>query len=98
MAGAKRSKGGIRQRGDRLKTGKSGDLERFALYRAVTASSSVSAICSWRNSSAKPSSRFRTTRDCTLPSRTSDFTGGRFSAAIAARNLEEGFEIGRAHV
>src|SRR5882757_1665900 len=54
-----------------------GVLERPALYRAVTASSSASAICSWMNSSAKPSSRFRTTRACTLPSMTSDFGGDR---------------------
>src|SRR5450755_4708927 len=55
-----------------------------ALYRALTLSSSVSASCSWMNSRAKPSSRFRTTRDWTLPSKTSDFSGGRFSAAMAA--------------
>src|SRR5271170_7467924 len=52
--------------------------DRVPGYRAVTAFSSVSAICSWTNSSAKPSSRFRTTRDWTLPSNTSDFSGGRF--------------------
>src|ERR1019366_4372733 len=54
------------------------------IYRAVTASSRASASCSCTNSSAKPSSRFRTTRAWTFPSMTRDFKGGRFSAAMAA--------------
>ena len=56
-----------------------------AVYRAVTLSSSVSASCSWTNSRAKPSSRFRTTRACTLPSDTSDFSGERVSAETRPR-------------
>src|SRR3954466_4483050 len=75
-----------------LKCWKQGGLERPALYRAVTASSSVSASCSWTNSSAKPSSRFRTTRACTLPSMTRDFSGGRgFAGGAAAPGGGAGF-------
>src|SRR5258705_10530182 len=81
-------KGGIRQRGYRLLRSRNRGFGRLALYRAVTASSSVSCTCSWTNSSAKPSSRFRTTRDCTLPSITSDFSGGGVFAANPAPHNE----------
>ncbi|MBR1125639.1 hypothetical protein JQ628_29235 [Bradyrhizobium lablabi] len=54
MAQTKGAKGGIRQRGDRLESVKTGDLARPVLYRAVTASSSVPAICSWMDQPRSP--------------------------------------------
>ena len=67
-------------------------MRASTVYRAVMLSSRVSGNCSCRNSIANPSSMWRTTRPCTLPSVSCERIGGRSDALQGRFRAGEEFE------